>query len=256
MGIRGAALATVIAQIVVSSIFIIAARKNRTLFSDLHLLKAPELKFIKKIVKLGFPAFIQTAMHSGIGMVIARILSGWGPMAIAVQSVGAQIESISWMTAEGFSTAISAFVGQNYGARNYDRVKEGYHKGLRIVCSIGLFSTILFVFGGESIFKMFIKDNPAAIKEGAIYLRVLGLSQIFMCAEIASAGAFNGIGRTLPPSIIGVTFNALRIPGALILSATALGLSGIWWSISISSILKGITLTLLCMYMLKKGLQE
>lgn len=256
MGIRGAALATVLAQIVVSITFMISARKNRILFSGLNLFQLPELKYIKRIVKLGFPAFLQTAMHSGIGMIIARILSGWGPMAIAVQSIGSQIESISWMTTEGFSTAISAFVGQNYGARNYDRVKEGYYKGLRIVSTIGLFATILFVFGGESIFNLFVKDDPIALREGAIYLKILGFSQIFMCAEIASTGAFNGIGRTLPPAVIGITFNSLRIPGALILSATALGLSGIWWSISITSILKGIILTSLCMYMLKKGLQD
>ena len=256
MGIKGAALATIIAQIVVCMTFIIAAKKNRILFSGLNLLKLPEFNYIKKIVKLGFPAFIQTAIHSGIGMIIARILSGWGPMAIAVQGIGSQIESISWMTAEGFATAMSAFVGQNYGARNYDRVKQGYYKGLKIVCSIGLFSTILFIFGGEAIFKIFIKDDPQAIIEGATYLRVLGLSQILMCAEIAAIGTFNGLGKTLPPSIIGVTFNSLRIPGALILSATALGLSGIWWSITISSILKGIVATSLCIYILNKGLKE
>lgn len=256
MEIKGAALATVLAQVVVTFTFIIAARKNKPLFSDLNLFKLPELKYIKKITKLGVPAFMQIAMHSGIGMVIARILSGWGPMAIAVQSIGSQIESISWMTAEGFSTAISTFVGQNYGAKNYDRVKEGYYKGLRIVCTIGLITTTLFVFGAEPIFKIFIKDDPIALKEGIIYLRILGLSQIFMCAEIASTGAFNGIGRTHQPAISGITFNALRIPGALILSSTALGLSGIWWSISISSMFKGIILTLLCMYTLKKGIHE
>ena len=233
-----------------------AAKKNRILFSGLNLLKLPEPKYIKNIAKLGFPAFMQTAMHSGIGMIIARILSGWGPMAIAVQGIGSQIESISWMTAEGFAAAMTAFVGQNYGARNYDRVKQGYYKGLMIVCGIGLFSTILFTFGGETIFKIFIKDDPLAVVEGARYLKILGLSQILMCAEIAAIGTFNGLGKTLHPSIIGITFNSLRIPGALILSATALGLSGIWWTISISTIFKGIVATSLCMYILNKGLKE
>ncbi len=256
MGIKGAALATVIAQIIVTLIFLVAAKRNMVLFSGLNLLKLPDFKYIRKIIKLGFPAFLQTAIHSGIGMVITRILSGWGPMAIAVQAIGSQIESLSWMTTEGFSTAISAFVGQNYGARNFDRVKKGYYTGLKIVCTIGIFATVLFIFGGEAIFSLFIKDDPLALREGAIYLKILGISQIFMCAEIASTGAFNGIGRTLPPSIIGIIFNVLRIPGALILSATALGLSGIWWSISISSIFKGLILTVLCFYFLEKSLKE
>ena len=177
-------------------------------------------------------------------------------MPIAVQSIGSQIESISWMTAEGFSTAIAAFVGQNYGARNYDRVREGYYKGFRIISAIGIFATVLFVFGGEFIFSKFTPEDAEATKQGAIYLRILGLSQVFMCMEIASLGLFNGIGRTLPPSIIGVIFNALRIPGALILSATALGLSGVWWSISISTICKGIVSSIIVRYLLKNALRE
>ncbi len=256
MGITGAALATVIAQMVVTVTFIFAFIRNRDLLGNLKLLSLPDFKYIKKILKLGLPAFFQTAIHSTINMTIARILSNWGSTPIAVQSIGSQIESISWMTAEGFSTAIAAFVGQNYGARNYDRVKEGYFKGLKIVSTIGLFSALLFIFGGELIFSKFTPGDSLAISQGGDYLRILGYCQVFMCMEIASLGVFNGIGRTLPPSIIGGVLNALRIPGALVLSATALGLSGVWWSISISSILKGIISTSLCVYILRNALKE
>ena len=63
-----------------------------------------------------------------------------------------------------------------------------------------------------------------------------------MSIEIGTTGAFNGLGRTLPPTVNGVVLNALRIPAALILGSTALGLSGVWFSISVSSIFKGIIL--------------
>lgn len=62
-----------------------------------------------------------------------------------------------------------------------------------------------------------------------------------MCIEITTAGAFNGLGKTVPPSLNGIVFNTLRIPGAILLSA-GLGLSGVWWSISLSSVMKGIVL--------------
>jgi Na+-driven multidrug efflux pump len=74
-----------------------------------------------------------------------------------------------------------------------------------------------------------------------------------MCIEITTAGAFNGLGKTIPPSIVGIVFNALRIPGALILSSTALGLNGVWWAISITSIFKGSILVLWYIYTLKKN---
>jgi len=244
MGIRGAAIATVIAQAIVTTIFIIISRKRSKIFKDLNFFTIPfDKECIGLIFKLGFPASVQQGIFAGIGMILARIIAQWGPVPVAAQKVGNQIESISWMTAGGFSTAISAFVGQNYGAGKWERIKEGYKKGLQIVGTLGVFVTILFVFGANPLFKIFIPDDPEALKIGAKYLRILAISEILMTFEIASRGAFNGLGKTIPPSVVGVVFNALRIPMALILSSTSLGLDGVWWSITISSMLKGLVLT-------------
>ncbi len=73
-----------------------------------------------------------------------------------------------------------------------------------------------------------------------------------MTIEIATQGAFNGLGKTIPPSFVGILFNGLRIPAALILSSTSLGLNGVWWSISISSIFKGVVLVIWYIIVLKK----
>lgn len=252
MGIKGAAWATIIAQFVVTLIFIFTSRKKSVLLKELNLLKIPfDKEYIKIILKLGLPVAIHQGLFSSIAMVIARIIAQWGPIPVAVQKVGSQIESISWMTAGGFSTAISAFVGQNYGAGKLERIREGYKKGLQIVGSIGIFATILLIFGAQPVFKLFIPDDPEALEIGIRYLRILGISQLFMTIEIASQGAFNGLGRTVPPSLASVAFNALRIPAALILSSTFLGLDGVWWSISISSVFKGTVLTTWYLIVLK-----
>jgi putative MATE family efflux protein len=253
MGVRGAAWATIIAQFIVTIFFIRSTRQENKLFKDLNILKIPfDGDCIKTIMKLGLPSSVQQGFFAIIGMVIARIIAQWGPTAVAAQKVGNQIESISWMTAAGFSTAISTFVGQNYGAEKWDRIKEVYKKGLRIVGVIGVFATILLIFGANPLFKFFIPDDPEALKIGVGYLKILGLSEIFMTCEIASRGAFNGLGRTVPPSVVGVIFNALRIPLALILSSTSLGLDGVWWTVTISSSLKGIVLTIWYIIVLKK----
>lgn len=253
LGIKGAALATVLAQIVVTLIFIIVTRKNKILFSNLNMLELPKKKYVKRIVKLGLPASMQSSAHAIISMILTRILAQWGATAIAVQSIGSQVESLSWMTAEGFAQAIAAFTGQNYGARNFERVEKGYYKGIQIVGSIGLFATFLLIFGGGFIFKIFTPNDPLAIEQGILYLKILGLSQFFITIEIASAGAFNGLGKTQIPAKIGITLNLLRIPMALYLSSTFLGMSGVWWSMSISSILKGLVLTSLIIYTFKKA---
>jgi len=257
LGVAGAAIATVMAQAVVTIVFIIYIRANKDIhmFEDLHILNKPDFTRIKNIVKIGLPAGLQSILFTFMAMLIARIIADWGAVAIAVQKVGSQIESVSWMTASGFSTATSTFVGQNYGAGKYDRIKYGYRISFIIMFIIGLITTFGLIFFAEPLFKIFINE-PKALKEGIIYLRILGVSQLFMCIEIVTNGAFNGLGKTLHPAVNSVAFNALRVPLALILSSTALSLSGVWWSISISSILKGTVIVTLFVYVLSKVKKE
>ncbi|MFU0825110.1 MATE family efflux transporter [Clostridium sp.] len=240
LGVKGAAIATVFAQVVVTTLFIMSAKKFRLLRS--FSFKNLDIENMKSIFKYGLPVALQNGLFTIFAMVIARIIADWGEVPIAVQKVGSQIESISWMTAEGFQTAISAFVGQNYGAKKWDRIVKGYKIGILTVSIIGIFATFLLIFGAAPIFSFFIPEEKT-LPYGVAYLRILGVSQLFMCIEIATSGAFNGMGKTLPPSLVSIIFTGSRIPMALILSSpNLLGLNGVWWSISISSIIKGILL--------------
>ena len=103
--VAGAAIATVIAQAVVTLIFVLNARMRPELFSGLNLFKAPDMAHINKIFKLGLPVALQSGLFTVFAMVIARIIAQWGPIPIAVQKVGSQIEAVSWMTAGGLRFA-------------------------------------------------------------------------------------------------------------------------------------------------------
>lgn len=253
MEVVGAAIGTIISQGIVTVLFIYHIKRKTKLLNEIKLLEKLDLKYIKKIFTLGTPVALQNGLFCIIAMVIARIISSFGEVPIAVQKVGSQIEAISWMTAGGFSTAISAFVGQNYGAKKWDRIYKGYFIALLTVGFIGIFSSLLLVFGARPLFSLFIPDENV-IPFGVDYLKILGYSQLFMCMEITTAGAFNGIGRTIPPSINGILLTAARIPAAIVLSKpNLLGLNGIWWSISLSSILKGIVLTIWFIVVLKNN---
>lgn len=251
-GVKGAAIATVISQIIVTVLFIYSIKGRIEIFNNIKFFKNIEITYIKKITKMGMPPAIQSGLFTFFSMLIARVLAGFGAAPIAVQKVGSQIEAISWMTAGGFSSALSAFVGQNYGSKKFERIKEGYFTGLSMVGVIGVIATIILIFGGEFIMKQFFIEKDV-IEEGVIYLRILGVSQIFMTIEIATAGAFNGLGRTFPPSLVGIILTGLRVPFAMFLSSdTLLGLNGVWWSISISSVFKGLLLMIWFIIILKK----
>jgi putative MATE family efflux protein len=252
LGVEGAAIATVSAQLFVTIIFVLHARLKMPLFKEFHLFQVPNINRIKEIIRLGFPVALQSGLFTVFAMFLARIIARWGPVPIAVQKVGSQIEAISWMTAGGFSTALGAFVGQNYGAGKWERIYKGYFTALGIVSIIGIGATVLLIFGAEPVFSIFIPEKEA-MKYGVVYLRILGLSQFFMCIEIATAGAFNGLGKTIPPSIISILFTGLRVPMAEVLSSdTFLGLNGVWWTLTITSIIKGILLVSWFIIVLRK----
>ena len=217
-----------------------ALAKNLDLFRNIRILSKPKLNHISEILKIGFPSSVQSMLFTCISMYIARLISSFGAISVAVQKVGSQIESISWMAADGFSASINAFTSQNYGAKNYDRVKQGYKTGMLVVGLWGLLTTAVLIFLPGPIFSCFIHETNI-LPYGIDYLIILGYSQLFMCIEIATQGAFNGLGKTLPPSIVSIIFTSARIPMAVILSQF-LGVNGVWWAISISSIIKGIVL--------------
>lgn len=242
LGVKGAAIATVFAQMIVTFFLFKAVKAQLSYTSKLGFLQLPNWGILKRVFTLGLPVALQNGLFTIISMIIARLVAQWGPTPVAVQQVGSQIESISWNTANGFSTALAAFVGQNYGAKKWDRIDKGYNIAMKIMITIGLIATALLIFGAKPIFSIFLSEKEA-IYYGIKYLQILGISQLFMCLEITTAGAFNGLGKTVPPSVVSIVFTSIRIPVAVLLSSNAvLGVTGVWWSVSLSSVVKGIIL--------------
>lgn len=240
--VQGAATATVISQASVLVIYIfIYIGKNRPF--HLHPLKYFNKESIKRIVRIGYPVGLQSILFTIIAIIITRMQAEYGDTIVTTQRLGSQIEAFAWMIASGFQVALASFVGQNYAAGRLDRVKEGYKASMKMLVPYGLLiNLMLFVFARQ-LFDIFI-DDPNTLELGKRYLEILSISQLFMIIELATAGAFNGLGKTSVPSTVGIVGNLLRIPMAA-LFAISLGFAGIWWAVSISSILKGSVLVLL-----------
>lgn len=251
MGVAGAAIATVVAQLIVTLMFLIFAAKDEVIFRQINIRQKPDRQHMASIIQLGLPTSVQSMMFTGISMIIARMIAGYGDAAVAVQKVGSQIESISWMTADGFAAAVNSFIAQNYGAGNRARIRKGYMCAMGVVFIWGIVCTLLLMLCPGPIFRIFITE-AAVLPLGIDYLVILGVSQLFMSVEITTAGAFSGYGRTVPPSVVSIVFTAIRIPLAMLLVHTPLALNGIWWSITISSILKGVLLLVWFLAFLRK----
>lgn len=244
LGVIGAAIATVTAQFIVMSIMVLGVvrQKKGNVLKGIRLAAAIPGSYLKGICQIGIPSGIQDMTYCFISMILTRMVSGFGAEAIATQRVGGQIESISWHTADGFAAALNAFTAQNYGAGKMDRVKKGYRFSLLTVGVWGLLVTAIFVFAPNTIARIFFHE-PKAIAIAVSYLIIIGLSEAFLCVEITTIGAISGLGKTHLCSIISILFTSMRIPLAIVLGNTSLGLDGIWWALSSTTMIKGIIFT-------------
>ena len=256
MGVIGAAVATAGAQGVVTLLFLLISYKRGGLFQGMPVFRKPKMDYIKQVWKLGFPVGLQNVFMSGLSLIIASMIAAWGTDAIAVQKVGGQVESIAWMIAGGFSMAVNSFIGQNYGAGKMQRVRKGYNAAMTLMVIWGLLCSLVLIVFPEFLFQIFIRETDV-LDMGVSYLRILGVCQLCVCMEGCSTGAFNGLGETRIPSAVSIVFNLARIPMAILLPMTPLGLDGIWWALTISAILKGVVLTAwYLLYVHKRKLYE
>ncbi|HAH22332.1 MAG TPA: MATE family efflux transporter [Prolixibacteraceae bacterium] len=253
MGINGAAISTIISQATGTLLFYFRLNNYETLKP---IGTAFQSSLLKDLMRLGLSPTIQRVSFTFVAIGMARIISDWGPTAIAVQKVGIQVEAISYMTAAGFLAALSTISGQAFGAGDYRKQWQAFRSGILLALILGtITSAVLITFAGP-LFSIFLSDAKS-VAMGREYLIILGFSQLFMVMELIGTGAFFGWGKTNIPAITGITLTVMRIPMALVFIAFwQNALSSVWWSISISSMAKGTLLVVLYIVLFKSFIKR
>ena len=233
-GVIGAGVSTLIANVIMFILFRINTNGILNYRYDLKV----DFEKIKEIIRLGFPMAFQRILFTIINIILAKIIAMFGSEAIAAQKIGVQIESIAYMIIGGLNGAVASFTGQNFGAGKSNRIKEGYRSALVAGISYAIVMAGVLLLLNRPLIRLFISDESTILIASA-YLKAVAFSQVFSAIEMISNGMFTGIGKPNIPATISIVFTSLRIPLALVL-IKPFGISGIWISICISSILKGI----------------
>ena len=186
MGVAGAALATVISQAASAILVIYALMKSK----DMYRLKPKEIHFHKflllSIVTIGLPAGIQSVMYNVSNMIIQTSLNDLGTSTMAAYTAFGKIDAIYWMISGAFSVAITTFIGQNYGAGKYHRMKKSVAVCLFMDFIASVLVSILLLSLGEYLLRMFTTD-PEVIKIGMKIIHVIAPSYVlFIFIEILS----------------------------------------------------------------------
>jgi putative MATE family efflux protein len=244
MGVKGAAAATIIAQILVfilmvSGIFFFKARP----FAKYSLRFRFNGGKLRLILKWAVPVGLESLFFCFLSMLTSRIEAGFGAEAVAASKLGSQLESLSWLIGGGFGSALIAFIGQNYGAGKQDRIKRGMKISVLAMGVWGTLVTLFLWFGGGFVFSLFL-PAPGMVALGIPYLRILSFAQLPMNMEAVGAGGFKGTGRTLEPSLASIITNLTRPFLAYALSRTSLGLYGVWIAVSATAVVRSLWICL------------
>jgi len=241
LGITGAALGTVIASMVNLTLKIWAMKRYRNRpFETYRYFTRPCVHTVKQIFIWGTPVAVESMLFTFLFMVMARFIAEFGTGAIAAHRVGYQVEALAYLVGGGFASAITAYMGQNFGASQWERIKTGYRMGVTAMGIYGAAMAAFLFLLAEPLVAIFL-SCPEEIRMGGEYLRVISMTQILGCMEGVAAGAFRGQGQTVKPSIVSVTCNVLRV----IFTYAAVrvwGLNGIWYGIAVSVTIRSLWL--------------
>lgn len=239
-GSTGAAIATAVSYCAASIVLFILFHGSRLPFPvQLRLIGKVDWRRIGRLVRIGVPISISGISFSVIYLFVNRITAQFGTPAVAALGIGNRIESINYLVAFGCATAVATLVGQNLGARNPDRAAELTHKTVVLISAFTGVMTAVFLLFPEAIMRIFV-DDPEVLEAGKDYVRILAISQILMGWEIVIEGAYSGAGDTIPPMVVSIVGSVLRIPLAWFLAVhQGWGINGVWWAITISTLLKG-----------------
>lgn len=201
MEVAGVALATIISQLVSAALVVYTLFNN----DQLYRLEFKAIRFdapiLRQIILIGLPAGIQSVMYALSNVIIQTSINSYDTSYVAAYTAYSKIDGFFWLVIGAFGLAITTFVGQNFGAGKYDRMK----KSVTICIGMALLSTvviiILFNLFGETIYLLFTKDYDVILK-GMEMLRFLTPFFVaFVFIEVLS-GALRGTGDTLIPTII------------------------------------------------------
>lgn len=218
MGVAGAAVATFFSQ---AASAVLVTRKLMVSGGILKL-SLKKLRFhanvLRSLLRIGMPAGFQSIMYSLSNVIIQSALNGFGTDTVAAWSVYGKLDAVFWMISGAIGISITTFVGQNYGARKYDRVK----KSVRVCVGIdALFSGVLVVFFlllRAPLFRIFTNDADV-IRIGCDMMALITPCYMFFIFIEVLSGALRGLGDVLVPTLItlgGVClFRILWLFGAL-----------------------------------------
>lgn len=235
MGLPGAALAFVIARTISASYCIShLAFGERLIVPRL----GGALDSWRQILHVGLPA-MATSLINPVSMgIITRLLAGHGAAVVAGFGVGSRVGALVNIIVMALSSSIGPFVGQNWGARQYDRVRGALRLTYQFSLAWGVIAFLFMLLFGARLVAL-INDDAKVVEVASMYLVIIPLSIGFMGIMAISGSCFNALGKPLPPLVLSINrMIVVYIPLALLFDYLW-GYLGIFIATAVATVLMG-----------------
>ncbi len=218
LGVKGAAAATILAQLIGCIIFLRHLKNEMQIFNfsreDFRIDRAVILEHLKMGLPMGFQASL-----FAVGRAVTQIaMNKLGVVDIAAVTAAQRFDSMAFMVIMSFASVIAAFVAQNYGAGRFDRILDGVKKCVIITCFVSLIISAFNVIFGAEILKLLLNDgNAQVLEQGTFYIMVNSLFYWLFGLVAVFRMALQGLGKNKIPMLASSTELVVRILVAIIL---------------------------------------
>jgi putative MATE family efflux protein len=217
MGVSGAALATFVSILIGNVLMIVYFERSFKYLRFRVSQVRPQLKIWWSILRIGIPAGAEFALMAVYIVVVYAIIRRFGAAAQAGFGIGARVMQAMFLPVVAVAFSVAPVVGQNFGGRRAERVRQTFYSAVLITTGIMVLLTILSQFAGGMFIRAFSND-ASVIAFGGEYLQIISLNFIAMGIVFTSSSVFQGIGNTWPPLISTATRVLLFALPAVILS--------------------------------------
>jgi putative MATE family efflux protein len=238
MGVAGAALASVISTVafLFASLWVLIVRDN-LLTTIGHSLKSM-ISSWKQVLHVGLPAIASNLIAPVSSALVTALVSTYGQEAVAAYGLAGRIEALVIVLLMALGGATAPYVGQNYGAKKFDRLVNGFKFSARFALFYAIFCIVFLYFGSTTILGVFT-DNEDVIRLAMIQLLICPWGYGFLGIASICNGSFNAFGRPLPAMTISISRTlVIYVPLAYAL-AHYLGFQGIFIAQVLANIFAG-----------------
>jgi len=237
MGVKGAAIATVLSQAVASVWLLLYYLKGKGAVHFRSETLKPDLKIIKEIGAIGIGSFVMQCSISIMMIFVFNALAVYGgDVAIAVYGVVMKINSFIFMSLLGMGFGLQPIVGFNYGAKKYERIAEAVKLSLAATTTIGLIGLLIILLFKEQLLGLFSADPQyLEIGKSAIMIMLLGMPLVGL--NVITSILFQALGKAKPAFLLSISRQLLFLIPLVILLPRFYGLYGVWAAYPISDFL-------------------